>query len=165
MSIQDWGAIGELVGGVGIIVSLIYVGVQIRQNTIITRVSTTQAFAEQLNMIVMPISRGDFRDIYWRGISGISKLEGSELAAFGAWLSQLMRFWETVYFQRQEGVLDERLWSGWNTQFRDSFGYAGIREFWSIRRHQFNEEFCDFVDQLVASGMSKPLYEPQEMQD
>ena len=29
MSLQDWGAIGELLGGVAIIVSLLYVGLQI----------------------------------------------------------------------------------------------------------------------------------------
>jgi hypothetical protein len=33
MTLQDWGALGELVGGVAIIVSLIYVGLQIRQGT------------------------------------------------------------------------------------------------------------------------------------
>jgi len=30
MSLQDWGALGELVGGFAIIVSLLYVGVQIK---------------------------------------------------------------------------------------------------------------------------------------
>jgi hypothetical protein len=77
MAMQEWGVLGELIGGAGIIVSLIYVGAQIRQNTIITRASTTQAFTEQINMLAMPVSGGDFTDIYWRGISGISKLEGS----------------------------------------------------------------------------------------
>ncbi len=33
MTIQDWGAIGELVGGVAVIVTLIYLAFQIRQNT------------------------------------------------------------------------------------------------------------------------------------
>ncbi len=84
MTLQEWGALGELIGGIGIIVSLIYVGAQISQNTKITRVSTTQAFLGQVSTVVMPISHMDFRDIYWRGISGISKLEGSELAAFGS---------------------------------------------------------------------------------
>jgi len=33
MTIQDWGAIGELVGGVAVIVTLIYLALQVRQNT------------------------------------------------------------------------------------------------------------------------------------
>jgi hypothetical protein len=33
VSIQDWGAIGEIVGAVAVVASLIYLAVQIRQNT------------------------------------------------------------------------------------------------------------------------------------
>jgi hypothetical protein len=33
MTIQDLGALGEMAGGLAIIVSLIYVGLQIKQNT------------------------------------------------------------------------------------------------------------------------------------
>ncbi len=33
MSIQDWGAIGELVGAIAVILTLIYLATQIRQNT------------------------------------------------------------------------------------------------------------------------------------
>lgn len=33
MSIQDWGAIGEIIGALAVVASLIYLSVQIRQNT------------------------------------------------------------------------------------------------------------------------------------
>ena len=33
MTIIEWGAIGELLGGIAIIVSLIYVGIQIKHST------------------------------------------------------------------------------------------------------------------------------------
>jgi hypothetical protein len=43
MSLQDWGAIGELIGGVAIIVSLIYVGLQIKHGNQEARAATLQA--------------------------------------------------------------------------------------------------------------------------
>ena len=43
MSLQDWGAIGERVGGVAIIVSLLYVGLQIKHGNRETRANTLQA--------------------------------------------------------------------------------------------------------------------------
>ena len=46
MSIQEWGAISEMVGAIAIIVSLIYVGVQLRQSTQATRVHTSQVFIQ-----------------------------------------------------------------------------------------------------------------------
>ena len=46
MSIQEWAAIGEIVSAIAIVVSLIYVSVQLRQNTRATRVVTSQAFVQ-----------------------------------------------------------------------------------------------------------------------
>ncbi len=43
MSLQDWGAIGELLGGVAIIVSLLYVGLQIKHGNRETRAAMLQA--------------------------------------------------------------------------------------------------------------------------
>ncbi len=43
MDITELGAIGELVGGVAVIASMIFVGVQIRQNNRLTANSVAQA--------------------------------------------------------------------------------------------------------------------------
>ena len=48
MSIQDWTAIGEIVSAIAIVVSLISVGAQLRQNTRATRVITSQAFYKRM---------------------------------------------------------------------------------------------------------------------
>ena len=79
MSIQEWGAISEMVGAIAIIVSLIYVGVQIRQSTQATRVMTSQAFVESHCGAITQITRDPaFWDVYWRGLSGLSNLQGGE---------------------------------------------------------------------------------------
>ena len=159
MSLIKWGALGELIGGVAIIVSLLYVGTQIKHNTKAERASASQAFIDIHAQIVLHISGDkDFRDIYWRGLGGLSALQGSETAAFGAWAIQTFRAWESFYFQWKEGLFQDQLWAGWQNQFADLFGYPGIQEYWAIRRHQFSEEFCELVDKLIASEASEPLY-------
>ena len=78
MSIQDWAAIGEMVGAIAVVVSLIYVGVQLRQNTLATRVITSQAFIQIHGGEADPIVQEPaFRDIYWRGLAGVSNLQGA----------------------------------------------------------------------------------------
>jgi len=163
MTIQDWGALGEMIGGFAIIVSLVYVGLQVKQNTKATQVATSQAFIDIHGAIVLQITRDkEFRDIYWRGLGGTSNLEASELAAFGAWTVQTLRAWESFYFQWEAGAFDDRMWSGWKVQFCDLFGYPGIQELWSIRKHQLSEEFQEFVELLISSAESKPLYALEE---
>ncbi len=49
MTIQDWGAIGELIGGVAVIATLVYLSMQIRQNTKSTRPSCNQTDLNYVN--------------------------------------------------------------------------------------------------------------------
>jgi hypothetical protein len=66
-----------MVSAIAIIVSLIYVGFQLRQSTLATRVLTSQTFIESHGGTTNPIIRdSEFRDLYWRGLSGLSNLQG-----------------------------------------------------------------------------------------
>jgi len=163
MTIQDWGALGEMISGFAIIVSLIYVAAQIRQNTKAITVSTSHACLDLHVGIISPIMvEKEFRDIYWRGLKGLSRLQGAETAAFAVWAINTFRIWETFWFQWQDGVFDSHTWKGWERQFADLFAYPGIKEVWLIRKHQLSDEYCNWVEQHVAGASSKPLYVTQE---
>jgi len=165
MPLDQLANIAEISAAVLVIVSLIYVGAQIKQNTKATVISTSQAFVDTFATAVVEISRGkEFTDIFWRGLSGLSNLHGSETAAFGAWSISTFRTWESFYYRWQEGVFDDRLWAGYKIQFCDLFGYPGIREMWTLRSHQFDEKFREFVDEQIVSAESKPLYASHEAQ-
>ncbi len=55
MNIMELGAIGELVGGVAVIVSLIFVGLQIRSNTYTTAAASQNAWVSDYNSMLMSI--------------------------------------------------------------------------------------------------------------
>ncbi len=165
MPLDQFANIAEISAAVLVIVSLIYVGAQIKQNTKATVTSTSQAFSYQFSILVSQLTRGkEFTDIYWRGLSGLSNLQGSETVAFGAWVMQTFRTWESFYYQWRDGAFDDRMWLGWKAQFCDLFGYPGVREMWAIRSHQFSEEFREVVEQQIISAESKPLYASQAAQ-
>lgn len=127
MSLQDWGALGELVGGLAIIVSLLYVGLQVRQGTNASRAATNQAFSVQFSDLILQITKPELRDIFWRGIKGLNNLQGSENAAFMALLASIMRTYETFYFERVEGRFDSRVWDGYEVQMIDLYNNVGVR--------------------------------------
>ena len=71
MTLQDLGAIGEFIGGIAVVITLVYLAVSIRQNTKSVRASTYQAildssspnyartFAEKLNLLRFSAMRRD----------------------------------------------------------------------------------------------------------
>ena len=165
MTLDQIANIAEISAAALVIVSLIYVAIQIKQNTKATQLSTSQAFIDTHGEVLLHIAVDkEFRDIYWRGLKGLSNLHGSETAAFAVWTNHAFRVWESFYYQWQEGVLDDRLWAGFKVQLCDFFGYPGTREIWSSRYHQLSEEFRELVDNEVVSAESKPLYVSQEAQ-
>jgi hypothetical protein len=158
VTLQDWGAIGELVGGVAIIVSLLYVGLQVRQGTNASRAATNQAFTVQFSDLILQITKPELRDIFWRGIKGLDNLDGSENAAFMALLASIMRTYETFYFERIEGRFDTRMWDGYEAQMIDLYNNKGVREYWAIRKHQFSREFDSFLTSRTTAVEARPMY-------
>ena len=158
MSLQDWGAIGELIGGVAIIVSLLYVGLQIRQSTNASRAATNQSFSAQYSDLILQITKPELRDIFWRGIAGLNNLKESEKAAFMALMASIMRTYETFYFERVEGRFDSRMWNGYMAQMFDLYNNEGVREYWAIRKHQFADEFQSYLESHSAKYEAKPMY-------
>ncbi len=49
MTLLEWGALGELIGGIAIIVSLIYVGRQLKQSNSMARSAVRQEISSELN--------------------------------------------------------------------------------------------------------------------
>ena len=158
MTLQDWGALGELVGGVAIIVSLIYVGLQVKQGTRASRAATSQSFSAQYADLILQLTRADFRDIFWRGIGGLQNLRESEVAAFMAFLASWIRTFESFYFQKKEGSFDTELFDSWMVQTLDFFVKEGPSEYWALRKHQFSTDFVEYFDEQLESFTPKPMY-------
>lgn len=158
MTLQDWGALGELIGGVAIIVSLIYVGLQIKQSTAATRSATNQAFSTQYSDVMFKLTEADFREIFWRGIGGLENLKGSEQAAFFGYVGAITRMYESFHMQEQAGTFDTQLLESWMNQVIDLYGLPGAREYWEHRKHQFTPEFVEFLEAELATRNPKPMY-------
>jgi len=159
MSITDWSAIGEIVGAIAVVISLIYVGVQVKQNTTATRVVTTQAHVESWNHVVSVLCQSSETASTWhQGLQDLSRLEGGQRVQFFAQLSMVNRYYEASYLEWSSGVLDERLWGGLREMLVDSMSYPGAREWWSHRRHHYCVDYQRIVDNLLAAGGGRPMY-------
>ncbi len=158
MTLFELGAIGELVGGIAIIISLIYVGIQIRQSTNANRVATAQAFSKQYSDLNQMFIDPQVRIIFTRGLNGLEDLETEERVGFMAVLSSISRTLESFYFQTLSGGLDGALFDGWLLQYLDLLENRGAMEFWAVRKHQYTSEFVTYLDKKIKDHNASPLY-------
>jgi len=122
MTINELAAIGEIVGGFGVVASLIYLSVQIRQNTHamdegrrLALAQTYQMRADALQQMVVKAATSEIgaiivkltEDGYPEDVSALDRLSAEELGRFRLWHIAQQTHWDNLFFQYQQGFLDE----------------------------------------------------------
>lgn len=147
MVIQDLGAIGEIVGAIAVVASLLYLAAQIRQGSKIARASTTQALlghSVQLNSA----AAGDVAPLMVKVLSGQELTPEEEYRYFSAMLAAFAQSWQ-AHHQHMNKMLEPEVFEAYE---RRTLSYLAIpkgRAFWRAHRFRFSESFCDYVDALA----------------
>jgi len=125
-------AIGQIVGALAVVISLIYLAREIRSNARAARVSSMETLIRWLGQ---PVEHPHVRELYYRGIHDFDSLEGADLVGFAMLMQQLFRIFNEMYYQRLEGHLNQRLWREVEAPLRDIIAYPGVQAWWRSRSH------------------------------
>lgn len=112
---MNWEAISAIsaaIGAIAIVVTLIYLAIQIRQNTASVKAEAYQAWVSTNVDLAIAVTNPDFSRALRRGIRDSAQLTEDTEAAFGMWnhsAFQMMQAIDTLY---QMGVIEAPLWRG-----------------------------------------------------
>jgi len=91
MSIQDWGALGEIVAAIATVVTLLYLAVQIRQSNRHLHESTAASVNQGWASINSRLSSDEqFAEIFIRGREDLESLNHVELERFRAFIHDIL---------------------------------------------------------------------------
>ncbi len=122
MSIIELGAIGEFVGAIAVIATLIYLSMQIRQNTRameenrrLALAQTYQMRADALQEMLVTAASSDIGSVivklttagYPEDIAALDTLTKDERGRFRQWQIAQQTHWDNMHFQYQQGFLDQ----------------------------------------------------------
>ena len=150
MSFQDIGSIGELIGALAVIFSLIYLGIQIRQNTKAVRIQTYQAIMDSSNRLGDSLAEQDVDFIYRKGRKDPDSCSEEEMAQFMLIAGQVVNLYEGLYLHHQSGAIDDDFFSNrWKT-FHRILHQPGFRQMWERAGDYYAISFTRAVDGLMA---------------
>jgi hypothetical protein len=159
-------AIGQIVGAVGVIISVIYLAFQVRSNARQTRLASMRSMSDAFNQWLQSLAENaEFGDLYYRGMRDFESIQGPDLPRFSALMDHLFRIYEDMYYQNLEGHLDPRVWRGFEAPMRDIIAYPGAQAWWRTRSHWFSHAFQEFIDGLARAAASPSLYRERESRD
>jgi hypothetical protein len=163
MSLEDLGNIGEFVAAVAVVISLIYLAVQIRQNTSSVRASTFHETASRAGDFTRAIAeQKELGRILLTGLGGLEQLEDdADRLRFVMLLTTVFRQYEDLLFQYRAGTLSSESWEAWRYSLRFYFSNPGFLPFWELRRLAFTESFRKFVE--TERETTEPLPTVEEL--
>ena len=162
MPLDQIANIAEICAALLVIVSLIYVGLQIRQNTKAVRLSTAHNITEEFRDNYAAIAQqGDLAEIYLKGLVDVDSLNPTEQMRFYLHLHGLFRAFENAYYQKSEGALDPRVWKGINQQFVFLKDRPGFQTYWGDREKWYSDDFQSYYnDHILAQQAPAPFRLP-----
>jgi hypothetical protein len=151
MKLERYALIAEVVGGLAVIIGLIFVGLELRQNTIAQRVTATQTLVvDYENAVDLLTKDNESACIYVRGNNGLENLTGIERYRYFVMWFHLLRAAEQLHYYSLEGMVDPRIWRGFQRQLDEVVRYPGVEQYWQLRRDWYNDEFQAFIDQIYG---------------
>lgn len=151
--LEALGNIGDFVGGIAVVVTLIYLAVQIRQNTRSTRTQSWQAAVASVSDWSREVGRDpESARILQEGSADFGALSDLERVQFNLLMNAFLRNCENIHYQFSNGAIDQSTWSGWAERTISALDPPGARAWWKSTCTAYSPEFQAFVRHAKPAG-------------
>ena len=157
MDLTTLAQLGEFVGGFFVIVSLVYLSFQVRQNTTSLRTENYARVLDRLSTVQSNLSSdAELNRIVVVGAQTPEALTRSERMRFTWSLYELLGAAEFVYHQAEQGALPEEVWDRWKATIVWWLSNPGIQQWWKMKPTPFSASFEAFADDLMRNTPPDP---------
>ena len=133
MSFDDLGNIAEFISSIAVLISLIYLAVQIKKSTETARTSTYHSIVADFgDMNQTMASVPDLSYLFVEAMEDFDGLEASEKARISQLFFLSFRYFENMFYQYRKGYLEKDVWVGWERLMVTYFRRAGFQSWWAM---------------------------------
>lgn len=148
MNWEAFSTIAELVSAIAVVISLLYLALQIRQNTHQVRVATNHEISHDLREATRNLLSAGKTEMYVRGLEDPQSLDRSEQLDFAFFMFDLFKGFENIHYHYLHGTIGADVWPGWCYFIRSYAIAPGAQRYWRARRDIFHPEFRAFIESI-----------------
>jgi len=116
--LNTWVAYAEVISAVAVVISLIYVGVEIRRSTLESDADIqAELLSYTLQRRYLLIESSDLSSLLAKGYADPTRLSPNEKLRFQSYIELFYVAWERAYITTAAGVFSEELFDLWNVWF------------------------------------------------
>jgi hypothetical protein len=154
------GAIGEIIGAIAVVITLIYLAIQLRQNNrqisentkvarLAARDTTQQAFSRYRHLIA---NSPDLAELYLRGCADYGALPVADRLRFASLLLEFLLAWNLRYLHIRNGLQEAETWERQKPFLLGVLMQPGVRYWWDRNKHLFDSAFVLATEKMIASA-------------
>lgn len=152
MDLDTLAKLGEFVGGFFVVVSLIYLAHQVRQNTKSLRTENYARVLERMSTLQSRLSAdADLNHIVVVGAQNPDALSRSERIRFSWALYELFGAGEFMYHQAAAKALPPLVWNRWDATLAWWLSHPGMRAWWRAKPTPFSSDFEAFASEVMRN--------------
>ena len=156
MNWEAVGAIGEIAGAIVVIISLAFVGFQLRQNTVATQNASRDATGSAAVNALSEIYRDpDLARLFRDGMRNHDAIDPSEHMRWHLMVTSVFLHFEVYYYQWRRGELDENIWAPLRIRIHWYFSQPGIQTHWWGTAMPLTAEFTAFLEEGRSSAAAE----------
>jgi len=158
--LEALGNLGDFIGGIGVLVTLLYLASQIRQNSQSVRNAAAESVLQSMNSALQTASSSpQIARVIAVGQTNIEDLSEDERSQFLMWLYAWFRVLERGYSHYRRGYIDADEWRGHTMNLASVMKSESAQKWWFARRSYFGSEFAAMVDSLETSDAAPSIGE------
>ena len=152
MNLESLALFSQVAAAVAVFASLVFVGLQIREQANATRAQTEQAIAA--NWLVVADVMGSSAKAVAAGCLSTSEtlaeLDDSERMQFFSIMFGFFKHYENIYLQYRRGRISEEEWKPCSSHALMFLHQPGVHTWWALRKSAFSPQFRDFLERSIT---------------
>lgn len=153
----DLGQTITVLANLGVIASLVFLGLQVRQEAAASRAATFQ----QLKDSWVQANLAEATSVDLANAFETAKTQGWEEATaverrlLSGYIRTLFHNWSNAYYHYQDGTLDDNQWRSYIREIRSGIRDPLLLQVWSEWGFVFDDKFRELVNDLIAESDAK----------
>jgi len=148
------GAVGEIVGAAAVVISLLYLGKQIRSQNRESRIAAMHDISVGFRQATAKLLDSGLTGIFVKAIDGFDQLSDEDRLKLVIGMVAIFRAWEEAFIQREMGHLETRVWKPMLSYYTLILSSPPGHRVWELRKMHFDDRFREFVDGLTLAEYS-----------
>jgi hypothetical protein len=147
-TLQALGNLGEFVGAIGVVISLVYLARQMIQNTTSVRAASFNSMVQNsIRLLEHSFRDSEFAAFLHRAEVDPDSLTPAERVRWDAYMTAVYRHFGNLVYQHRVGALDDQMWDSYRSTLREHLRTPSWASWFDLHKGMFSTALVEQVEE------------------